>query len=329
MSHWLGSQDMLVGHDIGIGCKSVKEFATKFCGTYDGSCETGSMFAWKLIRDRVPGVKFVVVRRPREQVARSLQQFGINDFDDELAERDEYLDEVEVQPESIRIEFDDLSKPEAAQHVMGHIAPEIPFDLELWGKLNEINVQLNMAQRFDRLRQFAPDTEALKADARAQLEAATQGYRVELEPWDAFWQEARPLAEAHSVEVDSGVEPRRRFKVDEHQMRLLQKYGVLKVFALRKDGALVGYLTWQISKDVESEGLTIAQQGAWYVAPGHARGARLLFMRSVETLRDRFQVQHIFPHHRTQGRGDSLGRFFERLGAKKIQETYSLWVGKP
>lgn len=328
MSHYLGSQDMLVGHDIGIGCKSVKEFATKFCGTYDGSCETGSMFAWKLIRDRVPGVKFVVIRRPRDQVAQSLQRIGINDFDDELAERDDYLDEVECQPESVRIEFDDLSRPVAAQMIMDHIAPEIQFDVELFEKLNQINVQLNMGERFDRLRQFAPDTEALKADARAELATMIPGYRVEIEPWEAFWKEARPLAEAHSVEVDGGVEPRRRFKVDENQMLLMQRYGVLKVFALRKDGVLVGYLTWQMMKDVESEGLLIAQQGAWYVAPGHARGARKLFVESIATLRDKFQVQHIFPHHRTQGRGDSLGRFFARMGAKKIQETYSLWIGR-
>lgn len=327
MSHWLGSQDMLVGHDIGIGCKSVKEFSTKLCGTYDGSCETGSMFAWKLIRDRVPGVKFVVVRRPREQVAKSLQTLGVNDVDDELAARDAYLDEVEVQPETVRIEFDELSKPVCAKLIMDHICPEIPFDPELWGKINDMNIQLNMQQRFDRLARFAGDTDSLKADARAQLADLTRGYQVELEPWESFWREACPLAEAHSAEVDSGVEPRRRFKVDERQMSLLQKYGVLKVFALRKDGALVGYLTWQVTKDLESEGLIIAQQGAWYVAPGHARGARLLFLKSVETLRDKFQVQHIFPHHRTQGRGDGLGRFFERLGAKKIQETYSLWIG--
>ena len=135
MSHWLGSQDMLVGHDIGIGCKSVKEFATKFCGTYDGSCETGSMFAWKLIRDQVPGVKFVVVRRPRDEVAQSLQRFGINDLDDELAERDSFLDQIEVQPESIRLDFDDLSRPIGAKMVMEHIAPDMPFDDQLYNYL--------------------------------------------------------------------------------------------------------------------------------------------------------------------------------------------------
>jgi hypothetical protein len=38
-------------------------------------------------------------------------------------------------------------------------------------------------------------------------------------------------------------------------------------------------------------------------------------------------VQCIFPHHRTQGRGARIGRFFMRRGAKHIQQTYSLWIG--
>lgn len=144
-----------------------------------------------------------------------------------------------------------------------------------------------------------------------------------------MWPEAKALAEAHSAEVDSGVEPRRRFAVDEARMEFCYQAGALKLLVARSPvGAMLGYFSWMISPDLECLGLVIAQQGAWYVSPGHPRVARALFLRSIVELRT-LGVQHIFPHHRTQGRGAGLGKFFQRQGAKLIQHTYSLWIGGP
>lgn len=150
---------------------------------------------------------------------------------------------------------------------------------------------------------------------------------IELEPWsDGFWRDAESLATDHFEEVDGGIAPNRRFKVDEALMRLISDAGALKIVTARKADQLVGYYTWNVTQDVESEGLLIAQQGAWYVAPGHPRVALQMFHKSVEALRA-LGVQCIYPHHRTQGRGASLGKFFKRQGAKEIQHTYSLWIG--
>lgn len=150
---------------------------------------------------------------------------------------------------------------------------------------------------------------------------------VRLEPWsDALWAEMKPHAEAHFAEVDGGVEPRRVFRLDTRLMQAIADAGSLKVVIGRQDGALVGYFTWNITPDVESEGLLIAQQGGWYVAPGHPRIAAEMFDVSVRELRA-LGVQCIFPHHRTQGRGANIGRFFMRRGAKDIQRTYCMWIG--
>lgn len=152
-------------------------------------------------------------------------------------------------------------------------------------------------------------------------------YDVGLEAWsDALWDEVRDLAEAHNHEVDDGVEPRRPFRLDRRLMAMMRDSGSLVIVIARQAGRPVGYFTWSVEPDVESEGLVIAQQGAWYVAPGHPRAAYLMFHESVAALKA-LGVQCIFPHHRTQGRGRALGRFFARLGAKEIQHTYSLWIG--
>jgi hypothetical protein len=152
-------------------------------------------------------------------------------------------------------------------------------------------------------------------------------YSVGLEPWsDGLWAEMKPHAEAHFREVDGGVEPNRPFKLDERLMGVIAQAGSLKVVIARKAGFLVGYFTWNLMLDIESEGLLIAQQGAWYVAPGHPRVAVEMFDASVAAFKA-LGVKCLFPHHRTQGRGAQIGKFFKRRGAKHIQQTYSLWIG--
>ena len=91
---------------------------------------------------------------------------------------------------------------------------------------------------------------------------------------------------------------------------------------------LIGYFTWQLSLDVRVRHacFVIAQQGAWYVDPGHPIVAARMFDVSIEMLRD-LGVKCVFPHHRTQGRGANIGRFFERRGAKHTQNTFTLWIG--
>jgi hypothetical protein len=95
----------------------------------------------------------------------------------------------------------------------------------------------------------------------------------------------------------------------------------------RKAGKLVGYFTWTVARDPESEGLLTGTQGAWFVEPGvPARVSKRLWDRSVSDLKA-IGVQCLYPHHRLQGRGAHLGRFFERQRAKPIKTEYSLWIG--
>lgn len=150
---------------------------------------------------------------------------------------------------------------------------------------------------------------------------------VALEPWATFWPDAAPLAEAHFAEVEGGVEPRRKNELDLDLMVILDRSGSLKLFSARDQGTMVGYLTWTLTPDVESRGLLIAMQGGWYVVPGRPRVALQLFDYSIPCLRQ-LGVSCLFPHHRTQGRGDALGKFFRRRGGKLIQHGYCLWIGE-
>lgn len=154
------------------------------------------------------------------------------------------------------------------------------------------------------------------------------GLVIDAESWDTFWPEADALAREHWDEVDGGVEPRRRYAPDVARMRALSLVGAMQIFTARRDGCLVGYMTWMVMPDVESLGLVIAQQGAWFARQGQGQGIGFkLFEYSLASLK-LLGVRCVFPHHRVQGRGSNIGKFFERWGAKKIQDTYCLWIGE-
>lgn len=143
----------------------------------------------------------------------------------------------------------------------------------------------------------------------------------------AWWAEAGPMATEHFKEVEEGVEARRPLRLNTRLFRDLNECGAIKIWTARAGARLVGYITWTITPDIESEGLTIGKQGAWFVSPAVSSlhiGARL-FTYSIEQMK-RLDVDCVFPHHRMQGRGSALGVFFERLGAKKIQDEYLLWI---
>ena len=150
--------------------------------------------------------------------------------------------------------------------------------------------------------------------------------RIALEPWQAIWPAVETLALAHGKEVEPSDSPR-RIKLDPKLFQAMSDGGFLRIYTLRLDGVLSGYLTWQLMMDPESEGLPIAMQGAWYVLPRAPWGsAAKLFTHSLEDLRS-VGVKCCFPHHRMLGRGRGLDKFFRSLGAVKIQDSYQLWLG--
>lgn len=151
--------------------------------------------------------------------------------------------------------------------------------------------------------------------------------QIAMESWAKLWPDAAPLAELHFSEVDGGVEPRRRMRVDTEQLALACLAGPLKIWAARRERKLLGYVLWTVQLDPEAKGLVIAQMGPWFVVEGEEKGlGARLFKESLAGLKS-MGVQCCFPHHRMQGRGAELGKFFTSLGAIEIQHTYSLWIG--
>ena len=145
---------------------------------------------------------------------------------------------------------------------------------------------------------------------------------ISVEPWGSIWPECRHLVEAHWTEVKHEMP----MALNHTALNELSRQNLLLVIVARLDTRIIGYFTWTITPDVESEGVLAGNQGAWFLEEGYPRIAVKMFDRSVAELKA-LGVTYIWPHHRLFGRGSAIGKFFRSRGAMPMQIMYSLRIG--
>lgn len=316
-----------VGHDLAVECGSLNEFCGRLCREHCGTVETGAVVGWRALRYRLPDTKIAVVRRPVAEVYSSLDRFGLGSqyLMDELIERDAKLAEVARLPGVKSFTFASLNKLETCRDLFEHCLGE-PFDWEWWEGLASENIQIDVAERLRFLDTNRDRIEALKREAIE--ESRPPHVVIGEEAWSSLWPEIDVLFAEHFAEVEGDLAQNRPYRLDVPAMCAKTSQGELRITSARVDGELAGYCMWNISRDVESAGMLIAQHGPWFVSPKFASlslGGKL-FDASIADLRA-IGVKNAFPHHRLNGRGVKADAFFRRRGAVEIQRTYSLWLG--
>jgi hypothetical protein len=168
LASWLGyAGKFRVAHDITIRCELPEDFFSAL-GQCHGTVETGAVIGWKLIRQRLPNARFVVVKRPMAEVRASLGAFGIDWAEDELAERDAMLDVLSATTGVETIDYDDLTIPQCCQWLWGFCHGQaVPFDTAWWELMAQTNVQVDMAARIEQLRVNADRLAAFRRDVIA------------------------------------------------------------------------------------------------------------------------------------------------------------------
>lgn len=172
LAHWLNHSLSRVGHDTLIVCDTPEEFIDLFSRGMIGTVETAGVAGWKLMRSRLPSARFVTIRRPLEDVERSLEAKGafFSSTHLELLLRDAMLDEIELLGEAERIDFASLSFLPTRQWLWEYLLDE-PLDFEWDVALEATNIQINMPER---LRQLAERREANLA-LLSSVSSLTQG----------------------------------------------------------------------------------------------------------------------------------------------------------
>ena len=327
ISRFLSYGGRKVGHDLAIDCASVADF-TKALGQHIGTVETGMAVAWPVLKRHFPESRFIVVRRDTAEVIASLAKFGISGVEREIEERAKAIDQFSRRVGVMTIQYPSLTDISVCawlfQNCLG-----LNFDGGWWAALNEVNIQVDVAAQIAKTAEDKERLDRFKQEVRKRLpaEASYTGAIISAEPFGSIWPECLELAKAHWEEVESETDPRRKLNLNRALLSQTSVQNSLKVFAARLDGKLIGYLLWTIINDPESMGLLIAEQGPWFVTPDAPNSTALrMYERSINELKA-CGVKMIFPHHRTNGRGTGLGKFFVRRGAVPEKQVYSLWIG--
>lgn len=326
-----GTRGQSVGHDMAIECDAAQAFVDALIGPYIGTVETAVAWAAPLIRYAMPSAKFFTIRRPLAECLMSLRRLGITGVEGELARRDQDLDAIEAAG-ATRIEYADLDRPGVCVGLFEKVAGYRCED-RWYSHTAGHRMVIDMPARLQRIAERQPAIGKLRAEVDAMMAAIQTGHgpkflTIRMEDFETAWPDADALARNHFGEVAGDDEPNRPWNPDTALLKRVSKSGHFRIFTARVNEKMVGYIMWTLRIDPESKDLMIGVQGPWYVEPGAPVGAALrLFRASIKEL-GRMGIQNLDLHHRANGRGSSLGKFFRRLGAVPTKQEYSLWIGE-
>lgn len=133
-----------VVHNMAVMCSSVENFVKAYVekGLW-GSVEPNGIVGWQLLRREMPDLKTVVVRRPLQDVYNSITQIGMHPILAGLAERNEMLEALAMQPGVYSVDFAALNTPEMCKWLFEYCL-ELEFDFDWWSSLNTLNIQVDL-----------------------------------------------------------------------------------------------------------------------------------------------------------------------------------------
>jgi len=155
------------GHDVCLNFENLEDLRKYYSQERTGSCETGAMEYYKVFRQLVPELKFVVVRRELDEVKKSLWKFGITL--DDAESKLEALREISKLPNTLTIHFDKLDIPSSARALWEFVLP-VPFDNQWFNYFKSRNLQINMRERVNKISVNKEKTDKLKLEAIKLLE---------------------------------------------------------------------------------------------------------------------------------------------------------------
>lgn len=105
----------------------------------------------------------------------------------------------------------------------------------------------------------------------------------------------------------------------------LEATGRWRAFAARKNGKLIGYITWWIGKHVRYRGTTYCEADVFFILPEHRNGlvGYRLFSEALKALPKPCKV---LINEKIGFKDGRVGKLLERLGMKPIEVVYSRYL---
>lgn len=311
-----------VMHDLAIDTDTIDDWLELVFRHARGTCETGAVEVWPILRRAIPECRIAVIQRPLDEVVKSLSRAGFKPNMDDLHRRAAALSDLAEQPGVLAVQFDDLCNPRACAALQEHCLG-VPFAWPVWAEMDGQNLQCDAAARMARLIERRPQIMALRAELIERLANHVPFVTVGEERWSSVADTCQALGAVHHVEASAGLEG--PFRLNRAALAEMERIGVWRIFIARVDGEIAGYCCWTHETNLEADAVPTMAHGPFYVAPQfkrHRLGARLL----AESRRV-FEVcgyKVLKLHHTMHGRGARAGRLYESMGAVEFQREY-IW----
>lgn len=173
-SKWLSTflsykpKSLLCGHDMLVDCGSIADFQAALRGV-NGTCETALVVGWKIIRDRYPDSKIIVIERDLADIVISCRRHGLEPDMNQLIERKEMLDMLSYAPGVHSFPFAHLAHESVCKLIFEHLL-EIDFDVEWWKSLKDKNIQIDLSKRQLELQSNFPRLRELHTEVIAEAQ---------------------------------------------------------------------------------------------------------------------------------------------------------------
>lgn len=319
LSRFLTYGDWVCCHDSLLKIDGAQHLRELLAIPNTGLAETAMSFAAPLIRRYFPRSRFVVVRRPLEDIEASLSRFpgweGSHDF---FLEEIQRLESISAMPGTLTVNFADLDGVECCAKVFQHCLG-MPLDVDHWASLAGVNIQCDMADRVALSVERTPQMTRTMSEARLLMAPVT----YQEETWGQMRDDAMPLFQEHFDEADSF--PGRELDINFDIIDAMNRAGVLQIMTARAGGALVGYLAFTVEPGIACRTMTFASQNAFFVRkPWRGVTGLRLHRAAIKKLRERGDIDELILRAGVAGSGPKLAPLFKRMGASDHGHQFRL-----
>lgn len=330
LSRFLTYGDWQCGHDELLHARSLEDVKAWLGQPCTGSVETAAAPFWRLLPAYSPEARIVVVRRPVPEVVASLcaaLDYNVPALTRLMRRLDAKLDQIERRMDVLSVQFADLATEATCARVFEHCLP-YPHDPTWWAALAPVNVQINLALQVRQYNAFVPQLEKLALTAKHRIVANMQREPAELdgvtfqhEPFDRFYEDAKPLFREHLVQVGQGPEDFATHNLP--VFRALDKAGALQTMTARSNGRMFGYLMTIVAPSLVSPELTMGEHTLFFASPD-MRGLGMKLQRAALVALKARGVDYVVMRAGAVGSGPRLGATYRRLGAEDYGQMYRL-----
>jgi hypothetical protein len=326
LSYFLTHGAWQCGHDEIRHCRSLDDVKSWLAQPCTGTVETAGAPFWRLLLHYRPDVRVVTIRRPVDDVVRSLTAIG-GVFDPRMIQRfDHKLDQIERRVPGVRtFAYADLSMEATCATLFEHCLGQ-PCDPVWWQKFDPLNVQVNLEHIARYCVAHRAQLDKLTRQAKHRMlttlwrSPEIDGVTFQTETM-ASYDEAMLLIQEHLVLTDRS--PDAGSEINVPLLRKMDDARALQIVTARSNGRLFGYLMSVVGPALDAENKLTASHTAFFASPLIKNLGFKLQQVAARTLKER-GVRDIQLRASVSGEGPRLGTFYRRMGAEDFGQLYRL-----